>query len=243
MWTTLQTRSHEQSHEREKRSRLETFYFYPLPSLNANFLRDDLLLSFAFCYGSLQIATNAKSIYQNLWRCFNVYAKIINPLETGITCWAIDSRANRWAFSLAVRLGLGPITSHIQKAAPFSRKPDATDLYQLPLRNPRLGSDAALPYFPPSPPPTPLLPPSLPCSSAPLRPLASHSLAEPKSPRPPLRFPRRRSCRDPRGSTSRRLLLLAAKGVSPWFSRSGGGEIRRERSDPAACFELQVRWA
>ena len=54
---------------RGKRAPLETFYFYPLPSPNVNSLGDDLFLSFAFCYGSLQIATNAKSICQSLWRC------------------------------------------------------------------------------------------------------------------------------------------------------------------------------
>ena len=69
LWTTLQTRSREQSHARGKRVRLKTFYFYPLPSSNANSLGDDLFLSFAFCYESLQIATNAKSICQSLWRC------------------------------------------------------------------------------------------------------------------------------------------------------------------------------
>jgi hypothetical protein len=40
--------------------------FYPLPSPNANFLRDDLFLSFAFRYGSLQTTTNAKLICQSL---------------------------------------------------------------------------------------------------------------------------------------------------------------------------------
>jgi len=48
-------------------SLLETFYFYRLPSPNVNSLGDDLFLSFAFCYRSLQIATNAKSICQSLW--------------------------------------------------------------------------------------------------------------------------------------------------------------------------------
>jgi hypothetical protein len=69
LWTTLQTRSRKQSHARGKHARLEIFYFYPLLSLNDNFLGDDLFLSFAFCYGSLQIATNVKSICQSLWRC------------------------------------------------------------------------------------------------------------------------------------------------------------------------------
>ena len=64
LWTTLQTRSCEQSHTRGKRVRLETFYFYPLPSPNANSLGHGLVLSFAFCFGSLQIATNVKSICQ-----------------------------------------------------------------------------------------------------------------------------------------------------------------------------------
>ena len=67
-WTTLQTRSREQSHARGKRARLEIFYFYPFPSPNVNSLADGLFLFFAFCYGSLQIATNAKSICQSLWR-------------------------------------------------------------------------------------------------------------------------------------------------------------------------------
>jgi len=67
--TTLQTRSREQSHARGKHARLETFYFYLLPSPNVNSLGDDLFLSFVFCYRSLQIATNAKSICQSLWRC------------------------------------------------------------------------------------------------------------------------------------------------------------------------------
>ena len=33
------------------------------------------------------------------------------------------------------------------------------------------------------------------------------------------------------------------KGVSSRVFRAPEGEIRRERSDPAACFDLQVRWA
>ena len=51
---------------REESARLETSYFYPLSSLNVNSLRDDIFLSFAFCYGSLQTTTNAKSICQSL---------------------------------------------------------------------------------------------------------------------------------------------------------------------------------
>jgi len=71
LWMALQTQSREQSHARAKRARLETFYFYHLPSPKDNSLRDDLFLSFAFCYRSLQITTNIKSSWQSLWRCSN----------------------------------------------------------------------------------------------------------------------------------------------------------------------------
>ena len=66
---------------RKKSARLETSYFYPLPSPNANSLGDDLFLSFAFCYGSLQTTTNAKSICQSLWRCCSNW--ILLPVHGG----------------------------------------------------------------------------------------------------------------------------------------------------------------
>ena len=74
---TLQTRSREQSHAREKRVRLENFYFYSLPGPNANSHRHGLVLS--------QIATNAKSICQNLCRCS--YQPLVSAYVSGSTRW------------------------------------------------------------------------------------------------------------------------------------------------------------
>ena len=75
IWTTWQMRGANLAKmpscrrlSKPDRPRLETFYFYPLSSPNVNSLRDDLFLSFAFCYGSLQTTTNVKLICQSLWR-------------------------------------------------------------------------------------------------------------------------------------------------------------------------------
>ena len=57
--------------------RLENFYFYSLPGPNANSHRHGLVLS--------QIATNAKSICQNLCRCS--YQPLVSAYVSGSTRW------------------------------------------------------------------------------------------------------------------------------------------------------------
>ena len=110
----LQTWSCEQSHAQGKRARLETSYFYPLPSPNANSLGDDLLLFFVFCYGSLQTTTNAKSICQSLWRCSNELGIIANSR----TAWQKPDRT-RLPVPRAIRTFLRAIyASSIAKKPP-----------------------------------------------------------------------------------------------------------------------------